>query len=263
MDWKVYPNSRIAGLPQPLRPPALVARNVARWRRARYVYENDGLATSHYTPFLEDDKEFDDLYWRLEADWFPNWTLDLRWRMWILTRMARQASLLAGNFAEFGSYRGGCAAMILSTCQLPPERRFYLFDTFTGLPEEQLTRRERRRNLGGHYADTSREHVESLLREWREIIEIREGDVFDTLPATETGELSLVHMDLNASAPTEAALEYAYPRMVPGAILVLDDYGGWRFEDQRRVIDEFFSDNPEGVTALPTGQGLVIRGPRG
>lgn len=31
------------------------------------------------------------------------------------------------------------------------------------------------------------------------------------------------------------------------------------YEDQRRVIDEFFADKPERVIALPTGQGLVVK----
>jgi hypothetical protein len=144
MDWRVYRNSRIARLPLPLRPPALLVRNLARWRRGRYVYEGDGLATVHYTPFLENEKDFDDLYWRIEADWFPDWRMDIRWRMWILTRIARHASRLPGNFAEFGVYRGGCAALILSTCELARGRRFFLFDTFAGLPEEKLAVRRYR-----------------------------------------------------------------------------------------------------------------------
>jgi hypothetical protein len=48
---------------------------------------------------------------------------------------------------------------------------------------------------------------------------------------------------------------------VEGGVIVLDDYGGWRFEDQRHVIDEFLGERPEDVIALPTGQALVIRGP--
>jgi hypothetical protein len=43
--------------------------------------------------------------------------------------------------------------------------------------------------------------------------------------------------------------------------MVLDDYGWRKFEDQRQVIEEFFESRPEVITALPTGQGLVIRGP--
>jgi predicted O-methyltransferase YrrM len=87
------------------------------------------------------------------------------------------------------------------------------------------------------------------------------GDVFDTIPKADTGELSLVHMDLNASAPTRLALEYAYERLVPGGIIVFDDYGFGEVNDQRTVIDEVCAPLPENVIALPSGQALLIRVP--
>jgi hypothetical protein len=69
-------------------------------------------------------------------------------------------------------------------------------------------------------------------------------------------------MDLNASAPTQVALEYAYPRLVPGGVIVFDDYG-WNpvsFE-QRDVIDEFCRSVPESLIALPSGQALLTKLP--
>ena len=261
MDLTVYPKSRIAKLPRPLRAPAALARNlVRRRRRPPYVYESDGLATAYHSPFLE-DRDWDQTYWRVEADWFPNWHADLRWRVWMLTRLARQAAPLDGNFAEFGVFRGGTAYMTLDATEPIPEgRRLYLFDTFEGTPPEELTETEAGEGLGeGQYAGTSAAHVAEFLDRWSETIEIREGDVAETLRETETGPLALVHMDLNASAPTELALEYAYPRLLPGAIVVFDDYGDPTYRDQRAVIERFFADRLEEPIALPTGQAFVIR----
>src|SRR3954468_24319607 len=225
IDRRVYPGSRIARLPRSLRGPALLARNLLRpGGRPEYVYEDDGLATIHYSPFLE-DAEFDRLYWRMESAWYLQQRHDARWRMWILTRGARYAQLLPGNFAEFGVYRGGCALMTLSLTRLGPDRRFFLFDTFTGIPSAHLTELEREQEIEGILSDTSTAYVADLLDRWRENVVICEGDVFETLPETETGRLAFVHFDLNASAPTRAALEYAFSRAVPGALLLFDDYG--------------------------------------
>jgi hypothetical protein len=66
-------------------------------------------------------------------------------------------------------------------------------------------------------------------------------------------------MDLNASAPTELALDYAYSRLVAGAIVVFDDYGDPTYRDQRTVVDSFFAERPEEPIALPTGQAFVIK----
>jgi len=69
-------------------------------------------------------------------------------------------------------------------------------------------------------------------------------------------------MDLNASAPTRLALEYAYPRLVPGGAIVFDDYG-WNADsyEQRDVIHEFCEPLPESLIALPSGQAFLIKLP--
>jgi hypothetical protein len=260
VDLTVYPKTRIARLPRPLRLPAVVLRNLFR-RRPRYGYEADGLATVHLSPFLEDD-EFDRLYWRVEADWFPDWHADLRWRVWILTRLARQCRELEGDFAEFGVFRGGTAYLTLATVEPEGSRRFHLFDTFAGTPTAALTDAERVEGIGSgnlSYSGTSSEYVAGLLSPWRDRIEIHEGDVGETLGRTETGPLAFVHMDLNATAPTREALEYCYPRLVEGAVVVFDDYGHLKYRDQRTAIDQFFTGRPEEPIALPTGQAFVIR----
>ncbi|MGI8595392.1 MAG: class I SAM-dependent methyltransferase [Solirubrobacteraceae bacterium] len=135
--------------------------------------------------------------------------------------------------------------------------RSWLFDTFSGIPFSNLTKGEESKSLGGKLTDTSAEYVDGLLSRWSGRYRICEGDLFDTLPSTETGSLAFVHVDLNASAPTRLALEYAHPRMVPGGVMLFDDYGRG-YEDQRTAIEEFFAERPETVIALPTGQGVVI-----
>jgi hypothetical protein len=198
------------------------------------------------------------------ADHWHGGNLDRRWRLWTLVGLARQRAGFPqdspANFAEFGVYRGGCTFVILATTELAPEQRYYLFDTFEGVPADgRLSETELERGLAGHLADTSTKEVLELLSPWRSRLELCEGNVFDTLEQVETGPLSLVHMDLNGAAATERALEYAYPRLVPGAIIVLDDYGLLKYDGQRRAVDGFFAEKPEQVVALPTAQGLLIK----
>jgi hypothetical protein len=234
-----------------------VVRNVFPGLAARrkYVYEADGLATAHFSPFLH-DREYSDLYTEAEGDWFGP---DVRWRMWVLTSLALQCRDLPGNFAEFGVFRGGCAFMVLSTCRLPVSKHVFLFDTFAGIPREGLTEAEVAEGLAGGLADTSIEYVTQRLSEWSSQTTLVEGDVLQTLTENDTGDLAFVHMDMNAAAPTLYALEYVYPRLVAGAIIVFDDYGWKGLEAQRVVVDKFFSEKPESVVALPTGQGLLIK----
>ena len=65
----------------------------------------------------------------------------------------------------------------------------------------------------------------------------------------------------SASADAElAALDVLWDRMVPGAILILDDYG-WSgyYAEQKFREDVFFEERGYRVVELPTGQGMVIK----
>jgi O-methyltransferase len=225
-----------------------------------WAYNADGLATIHYSPFV-DDAEFARLYDEMAASWFVDEVVDVRWRMWLLTRYARQARSLPGNYAEFGVYRGGCSWMVLSTAALQPTRRLHLFDTFEGIPASGLSAGERTAGFAGRLDDTSAGYVAGLLAPWDPIPRLWPGDVFETMPAADTGELAFVHIDLNAAAPTLHVLEHVYDRLVPGAIVVFDDYGFPGYEEQRGLVDAFLRDRREDVIALPTGQGVLTRLP--
>jgi O-methyltransferase len=258
VDWTVVPGSRISRLPAPLRYPALAVRNLGVRPRQPWLYESDGLATTHHSPFLE-DREWARLYDEMAADWFTAYRADVRWRMWLLTTMARQAQALEGNFAEFGVYRGGCAFMILATTEHREGRRFFLFDTFAGIPDTHLTEEESSWGIAGMHADTSAAHVERFLGRWEGRFETCPGDVFETLGEVDTGPLSLAHIDLNSGAATKHVLEYVYPRLVAGGVVVFDDYGQSGGAPQREVIDAFFAGRTEQVVVLPTGQAMAIK----
>lgn len=219
-----------------------------------YVYESDGMATAWHSPFLCDG-EWQERYDEMARDWFTGGVVDVRWRMWILTEFGRAADGL-GAFAEFGTNRGGCAYMLLATTRRSP---LYLFDTFAGIPESNLTMQERALGFAGSWSETSLQHVKQRLAEWPDRARFCVGDVFDTLDFAETGTLSLVHMDLNAAAATKRALEYVHPRLRAGGVIVCDDYGFTGFEDQRAVIDDFLASTPDRAVALPTGQALVLK----
>jgi len=256
--WRSSRGHRLERFPAPLQPPLRFVgdRIPRRPPKVHYVYKADGLATIHYCPFL-DDEDFDSKYWAMSESWIPG--ADVRWRMWMLTTVAEQCQDLPGNFVEFGTWRGGCASMILGRTRVAPDHRFFLFDTFAGIPSDRLTERERELGFAGRLSDTSVEYVDSVLSSWRPRYRLCPGDVFDTLRTVDVGKLSFAHLDLNAVAPSQLALEYVYPRLIGNGMIVFDDYGFAGYEDQHAMINEFFDDRPEKVIALPTGQALVVK----
>lgn len=230
--------------------------NALRNRRPGRARVPARLATEHHLPFAA-DSQFERNYQEVAAHWRGAAAdSDMRWRLWVLTRAARGCGAVPGDFAEFGTYRGGTAFMILASGCVPADRRLRLYDTFRGIPDDGLLAHEAA--FAGRFAATSVEHVEALLSRWSTQVTIRAGDVFDTVTRGDLGSLAFAHLDLNGAAATRHVLEHVFAAIRPGGMAVFDDYGWAGYEDQRAVVDEFFARRPEEVIALPTGQALVV-----
>ena len=65
-----------------------------------------------------------------------------------------------------------------------------------------------------------------------------------------------LHIDLNSAKPTLAALNFFYPRLVKGGVILFDDYGWREYKDTKKVVDEFFSSKPGILLKLATGQAI-------
>jgi len=68
-----------------------------------------------------------------------------------------------------------------------------------------------------------------------------EGLVEETLPAEAPEEIALLRLDTDWYSSTKHELEQLYPRLAPGGVLILDDYGHW--QGARRAVDEYFAEN--------------------
>jgi hypothetical protein len=85
-------------------------------------------------------------------------------------------------------------------------------------------------------------------------IELVKGNAKDTIPRymqNATGErFALLHLDFDTYDATKAALTHFYPYLVPGGLVIFDEYSvrGWGESD---AADEFFSGYSIGYSALP------------
>ena len=70
--------------------------------------------------------------------------------------------------------------------------------------------------------------------------------------------IAYLHLDMNSSAPEVAALEFFWERLVPGAVVLFDDYGYRGYEAQKRALDALARRQDAPIASLPTGQGLLI-----
>ena len=90
-------------------------------------------------------------------------------------------------------------------------------------------------------------------------VTVTKGSVPEVLHTVALEKISFLHLDINSAAAEIGALELLFDRVVPGGVVVLDDYGWIAYREQKAAEDPFFLDRGYRVMELPTGQGLLIK----
>ena len=87
-----------------------------------------------------------------------------------------------------------------------------------------------------------------------------EGDLLLAADCCTPEAISFMHIDLNNAAGELAALEVLFDRLVPGGIVVMDDYE-WAgiYRAQKKAEDPWFQARGYRLFPLPTGQGMLIK----
>jgi O-methyltransferase len=80
--------------------------------------------------------------------------------------------------------------------------------------------------------------------------------VFGELP---DARWSFAHFDVDLYEPTRASLEYFWPRLVRGGVVICDDYGAPLFPGAHRAWDEYFGERKLPYVVLPTGQSVAVK----
>jgi O-methyltransferase len=185
-------------------------------------------------------------------------------RCYILERFVRQCALLEGDMAECGVYKGGGALLMaraLQAARSADGRRpeLFLFDTFEGMPDTAGA--DAQVHNAGDFGDTSLKAVTRLMSPFP-FATLRPGFIPATLEGLEDRKFSFVHIDVDLYKSTLDCLDFFYPRLVPGGIILFDDYGMRIYERaQKQAVDEFFASRAEKPISLTNGQTFLIKAP--
>ena len=79
------------------------------------------------------------------------------------------------------------------------------------------------------------------------------------LRAASIDAVCYLSLDMNNTLPEIAAAEHFWPKLVPGGIMLLDDYSYAGYEEQHAAFNDFAGRQKISILALPTGQGLAIK----
>ena len=171
-----------------------------------------------------------------------------------LYTLARKLRKIDGCYAEGGVFKGFGARFI---CETKGDKELHLFDTFAGFPQEIG---EFDTTLGeGVFlgrAIPKLETVKSLLSSYPNVF-FHKGIFSDTCKEVSDKRFALVHLDFDMYKPTKHAIEFFYPRMNPGGVMIFHDYRF--FAGVKKAVNEFFEDKKEVVFCWNENQGIAFK----
>ncbi len=160
-----------------------------------------------------------------------------------------------GDFVECGVWRGGSAmAMALTLNRKKDEsRQLYLYDTYEGMSEptiedesfdgqaaENLLNSSAKEDSRGVWCYSNLNEVKKNLGTTKypeHMIHYVKGKVEDTIPGQVPDKIALLRLDTDWYESTKHEMEHLFPRLQPGGILIIDDYGHWK--GCRQAVDEY------------------------
>lgn len=177
--------------------------------------------------------------------------LGIIWRTHVYTWCVKQALRRSGDLVEAGCYQGTSVRIACDVVDFARyKNKFYLYDLF-----------EHRDGMRHHgmtaHGPQLYAQVQARFADLSNVVVVR-GEIPAVLRRRCPRRIAFLHLDLNDAQAEEGALAHLFPRLVPGSIVLLDDYGWQSYRAQRDAADRFFSVHGLEVAELPTGQGLVL-----
>jgi len=235
-----------------------------------------GMKTEHELPWIDEyngeifrkasehiKKSF--RFFNLESDINSKNVDELLWRHWNVSTAVRYAINFSDpieyNFVECGVGEGLTTFFALrEICGQQKTKKFsmHLYDAWNAMKKDQLLESELV-NVS-RYKDLDINLTKENLSEFSDHLVFHKGYIpesFNSLPVSPNSILYL-HIDLNSAKPTLDTLEFFFPRLVRGGVILFDDYGWARYIDTKKIVDKFFHNKSGILMKLPTGQAMYF-----
>lgn len=188
----------------------------------------------------------------------------LRWRHYIVYWSATLASRIAGgdrkNFVELGVCDGlttwfASHARQSSRCG----GEFFLYDAWDEMRSDLLTPSE-----GGSAGSYGFLNIENTAKNLSHCVDekfvFNKGYIPESFSYSRNPkEIAWLHIDLNSSMPTIASLDLFWDRLLPGGLVLLDDFAWPGYEETRINVELWCQARDIDILQMPTGQALLTK----
>lgn len=160
-----------------------------------------------------------------------------------------------GNVAEVGVYKGDFAKRLNTIFN---DRRLYLFDTFEGFTQQDITVEQQNGFSNGNqdFSDTSIRLVESKMPYPQNCI-FQKG----YFPQTAEGindQFCFVSLDADLFLPIYEGLNFFYPRLQPGGYIFIHDFNNDQYKGARKAVQQFCKENHTHYSPIPDNGGTAL-----
>tara|TARA_B100000575_G_scaffold43334_2_gene30749 strand:- start:181 stop:930 length:750 start_codon:yes stop_codon:yes gene_type:complete len=171
------------------------------------------------------------------------------WRIHLLASAINSCKNLEGDFIEFGCYDARVAEFLIEYNNISKlKKNFYLYDVFDNPPTAK----------GPLHSSQLYDNVNKRLSKYN-FVKVIPGLLPETFKNNIPDKIAFVHLDLNSAKTEISLLEIFFEKVVPGGIIILDDYGTMGYEEQYFEEKKFFANLGYNVFEFPTGGGMVIK----
>jgi hypothetical protein len=166
----------------------------------------------------------------------------------LVARALRDPRLSRGCVVECGTWRGGMAAGLIGIGG--HRRRYAFFDSFEGLPEAQAV--DGADAFAWQADTTSPRYFDNCSASYDEFmrliaatgcpatqVRVVRGFFEETFATISPEPVAVLRLDADWYDSTMAALETFWPHLLPGALVLIDDYYQW--VGCRRAVHDFLS----------------------
>lgn len=234
---------------------------ITGWDTLRvWRYSTSMLATKHNVSFMESPSFRAAYDAAVEAANRDHWNAGMHFRVHQALWCAGHGMRLGGNLIELGTGRGMIFSAILTATPDWEQRdnQVFLFDTFSSASMNMETGFQDVALGESPVYAVSYEATRKTFERWSRITLVK-GNLPETLSEVEIGPISFLHIDLNSHIVESECLMRLWNQLVPGAIVLLDDYAHVNSEKQYHAMNSCAEKLGVSILTLATGQGLIIR----
>ena len=226
---------------------------IATKRSKKSGFHEMVLPKATHAPWLS-DRAFNEIY-----DTVKDYTLVDKYRCYELWQLVAECVKLQGALIEVGVWRGGSGFLIEKKGRIfGIKDTVYLCDTFKGIVKAGD---KDSRYKGGEHADTSKEIAEQIIDKLKlENVKVLVG----VFPEETAGTISdkvfrFCHIDVDVYQSAKDIMDWLWPKLAIGGMVVFDDYGFWACEGVTRFVDQERNKKDTIIIHNLNGHAIIIK----